>query len=112
MHNPDLASLRDACSEPYGFWLDSAMACGQLGQRSFWGAEPAVVLRSRGRCVEVERTSGGTARFEGDPFDALRELLDEWQSKPQGGAAGYLGYGLKRHIERLPDTVDDDLQLP
>ncbi len=112
MHNPDLATLRAACSQPYGFWLDSAMACGTLGRRSFWGAEPAAVLRSRGRCVEVERTGGGTARFEGDPFDALRELLDEWRHKPQGGAAGYLGYGLKRHIERLPDTVDDPLQFP
>ncbi len=112
MQQSDFANLRDACSEPYGFWLDSAMAGGALGRRSFWGAEPAVVLRSWGRCVEVERMRGGTARFEGDPFDALRELLDEWRRRPQGGAAGYLGYGLKRHIERLPDTVDDDLGLP
>ncbi len=112
MHSPDIANLRDACSEPYGFWLDSAMAGGTLGQRSFWGAEPAVVLRSWGRCVEVERMCGGTARFEGDPFDALRELLGEWRDRPNGGAVGYLGYGLKRHIERLPDTVNDDLRLP
>ncbi len=113
MQQPDLANIRDACAESYGFWLDSAMAGGALGQRSFWGAEPAVVLRSWGRRVEVERTRGGTARFDGDPFDALRELLDEWQHKPYGAAAvGYLGYGLKRHIERLPDTVGDDLGLP
>ncbi len=112
MRNPDFASIRDACSEPYGFWLDSAMAGGTLGQRSFWGAEPAVVLRSWGRSVEIERRRGGTSRFEGDPFDALRDLLSEWRHNPQGAAVGYLGYGLKRHIERLPDTVDDDLGVP
>ena len=112
MRNPDFSSILDACSEPYGFWLDSAMAGGPLGRQSFWGAEPAVVLRSRGRCVEVERMRGGTSRFEGDPFDALRELLGEWRNKRRGAAVGYFGYGLKRHIELLPDTVEDDLGLP
>ncbi len=111
MRHPDLATLRAACAEPYGFWLDSAMACGPLGRRSFWGAEPAAVLRSRGRCVEVERMRGATERYEGDPFDALRELLDERRGAP-GAAVGYLGYGLKRHLERLPDTVLNDLRLP
>ena len=111
MHNPDLASLRAVCAEPYGFWLDSAMAGGRLGRRSFWGAEPAAILRSWGRCIEIERTRGGTERYEGDPFDALRELLSEWRGT-SGAAVGYLGYGLKRHLERLPDTVVDDLRLP
>ena len=112
MQQPDLASLRAVCAEPYGFWLDSAMADGRLGLRSFWGAAPAVVLRSWGRCVEVERTRGGTERFEGDPFDVLRVLLAEFQNARGGAAVGYLGYGLKRHLERLPDTVVDDLRLP
>ena len=112
MQQPDLATIRDACAEPYGFWLDSAMAGGALGQRSFWGAEPAVVLRSWGRRVEIERMRGGSERFEGDLFDTLRDLLAEWRDKPRGAAVGYLGYGLKRHIERLPNTVHDDLRLP
>ncbi|MCH7485285.1 MAG: aminodeoxychorismate synthase component I [Chloroflexi bacterium] len=112
MQQPDLASLRAVCAEPYGFWLDSAMADRRIGRRSFWGAAPAVVLRSWGRCVEVERTRGGTERIEGDPFDVLRELLAEFRNARGGAAVGYLGYGLKRHLERLPDTAVDDLRLP
>ena len=49
MNASDLATLRAACSQPYGFWLDSALVDGRLGRRSFWGAEPDVVLRSWGR---------------------------------------------------------------
>ncbi len=106
-----LSRLRAVCAEPYGVWLDSSMAGGTLGARSFWAAEPVAVLRSWGRRVQVERGSA-TERFEGDPFEALRELLAEHTRRRDGAAVGTLGYGLKRHIERLPDTVTDDTGLP
>ncbi len=112
MHHPDLATLRTVCAEPYGFWLDSAMAHERLGRASFWGAEPVAVLRSWGRRAEVERRRGVTERWEGDPFAALRSLLEEHAGLREGAAVGYLGYGLKRHVERLPDTASDDLGLP
>ncbi len=106
----DISTLRDVCAEPYGFWLDSAVA--HEGSRSYWGAEPAAVLRARGREVTVERRYGSTERHDADPFDALRELLAEWAAVRDGMAVGYFGFGLKQHIERLPDTVADDPQLP
>ncbi len=105
-----LNTIRSVCAEPYGFWLDSALPDERLGTRSFWGAGPAVILRSyRGR-IEVERRHGPVERFTGDPFEALRELLRERAGR--GAAVGYFGYGLKRHIERLPDAAVDDLALP
>lgn len=110
MDTIDASALRDICAEPYGFWLDSALADGRLGLRSFWGLDPAVVLRSRGREIEIERRHSAARRFEGDPFEALRELLTERAGI--GVAMGYLGYGLKRYIERLPETATDDLGLP
>ncbi len=112
-----MSTLRDVCAEPHGIWLDSSMAGqtprpgGTLGARSFWAAEPVTVLQSRGQQVEVERRCA-TDRFECDPFAVLRELLAEHARYREGAAVGYLGYGLKRHIERLPDTVEDDLALP
>jgi len=112
MEEADLTTLRAVCSQPYGFWLDSAMADGHLGRGSFWGADPALVLRSWGTLVEVECRSGACQRFEGDPFEALRLLLAERQGARGGAAVGYLGYGLKRHIESLPDTAVDDLGVP
>ncbi|HEY4684928.1 MAG TPA: aminodeoxychorismate synthase component I [Dehalococcoidia bacterium] len=111
MQTPQLADLRAVCSQPYGFWLDSALVDARQGRRSFWGEEPSLVLRSWGRDVEVQRCRGGTLRFEGDPFEALRELLAERRGQT-GAAVGYLGYELKRHIEALPQTAVDDLGLP
>jgi para-aminobenzoate synthetase component 1 len=108
----DLATLRTVCSQPYGFWLDSAMAGGRLGSRSFWGADPTVVFRCWGRRVQVERCHGTTECFQADPFDVLHTLLSEQTRMPGGAAVGYLGYGLRRHIERLPDTAVDDLEIP
>ena len=60
MQHADLATLRAVCAEPYSLWLDSAMAHDRLGRRSFWAAEPGVVLRSWGRRIEVERRWGRT----------------------------------------------------
>src|SRR3990172_2153557 len=111
MQRTTLASLRAPCSQPYGFWLDSALVDGRLGSRSFWGREPSLVLRSWGRRVEIERCRAGTERFEGDPLEVLRKLLAERRGR-QGAAVGYLGYGLERHVERLPDRAVDDLGLP
>jgi para-aminobenzoate synthetase component 1 len=105
-----MSALRDLCAEPYGVWLDSSMAGGTLGTRSFWAAEPVAVLRSWGRQVQVERRSA-TQRFEGDPFEVLRELLGE-HARYREGRPSVPGYGLKRHVEQLPDTVTDDLGLP
>lgn len=109
---PSLAHLRAICGEPYGFWLDSALVDSRLGRRSFWGTEPALVLRAWGRWIEIERCRGGTERFEGDPFVVLRALLAERRRCSGGAAVGYLGYGLKQHLERLPNTAVDDLRLP
>jgi para-aminobenzoate synthetase component 1 len=108
----DLATLRAVCTQPYSFWLDSAMTGGRLGSRSLWGADPTAVFRCWGRRVEVEHHNGVTERFEADPFDVLRALLAERRRIRGGAAVGYFGYGLRRHIERLPDTAVDDLRIP
>ncbi len=112
MASPSIPGLRSICAEPYGLWLDSALWHPELGATSFWAAEPVTVLRSRGGLVEVERVRGATERFAGDPFETLRALLAEHRGSAEGAAAGYLGYGLRRHLERLPDTAADELGLP
>jgi len=88
------------------------MASGRLGSRSFWGADPNVLFRCWGRRVQVDRCHGASECFQADPFDVLRALLAERKRMPGGAAVGYLGYGLRRHIERLPDTAVDDLGMP
>jgi len=113
---PSLSTLRRVCEEAYGFWLDSALADDRLAQTSFWGADPFLILRSKGTTIELW-TRGGTHRFSGNPFETLRQLLREYRRVASGpavpaGAVGYLAYELKRFVEELPELVLDDLGLP
>jgi para-aminobenzoate synthetase component 1 len=108
---PSLADLRRACEQPHAVWLDSALVDGRSGAVSFLGVEPFLVMRSRGDAIELW-TRGATHRFDGDPFETLRELLRENAGRPDGAALGYLSYELKRFVERVPELAADDLELP
>jgi anthranilate synthase component 1 len=70
-----------------------------------------MILRRSGSRV-VERLP------DGNPLDALRGLLRQFQpvSVPglprfQGGAVGYFAYDMVRHMERVPAAAHDDLGL-
>jgi para-aminobenzoate synthetase component 1 len=104
--------------EPFTFFLDSGMDPGKLGRYSFIGSSPFLVLKSRGTEITVTDDRGTTC-FNGDPFDALDDLLKAYRLQPSpspipfiGGAVGYLSYDLCHFIEHLPNRTMDDLQLP
>src|SRR3990172_3919596 len=112
----NLSALRQICGEPYGFWLDSAMIDGRLGQTSFCGLDPLLVLRSKGTSVELVGRSR-VHRCQASPFEVLRHLLREHRrsaSRPGrfAGAVGYLAYDLRRFVEKVPYLAADDLGLP
>ncbi|MBI3953584.1 MAG: anthranilate synthase component I family protein, partial [Chloroflexi bacterium] len=117
---PGLPDLLTAFLDlPYPALLDSALLDGKLGRYSYLTADPFLVIRSKGRRVEVERTGGTTAHLEADPFLVLRDLLRRYRLSPvptlppfQGGALGYLAYELGHHLEKLPHRAADDLGLP
>ncbi len=99
---------------PGAIFLDSALSGGAVGRYSFIAAEPFLTLRARDGWIE-----DGERRFPGDPFVVLSELLARYaiESEPhlppfQTGAAGYFGYDLARHLERLPAHRVDDQPLP
>jgi para-aminobenzoate synthetase component 1 len=103
---------------PFSFFLDSGMDPGKLGRYSFMGSDPFLLLRSRGDKVSLIR-DGAEAVRQGNPFDMLGELLEEYSldgSKAAipflGGAVGYFSYDLCHFMERLPATAVDDLHLP
>jgi len=103
---------------PYSFYLDSGMDEQKLGRYSFMGSDPFIVMRSCGSGIELIR-GGQVERLQGNPFDVLGELLEQYKIENDllpvpfvGGAVGYLAYDLCHFIERLPTTAIDDLDLP
>lgn len=104
--------------KPFSFFLDSGMAPRRLGRYSFMGSEPFLIMRSRDTDITLIRREGET-HVQGNPFDVLGELLQEYKldGNPTalpfvGGAVGYLSYDLGHFIEKLPSKAVDDLQLP
>ena len=81
------------------------------------GAEPFLVLESKGtRCRALLR-GGGEAIFHANPVAVLASLLHELRRPAReapftGGAVGYLTYELGHLFERLPSHAADDLALP
>src|SRR5688572_22605323 len=103
---------------PFRLWLDSAAATSRLGQFSFITADPELVVRSRGRQVEIVDRRGDARPHEGDALATVRHLLAPFaQSRIedlppfQGGAAGYIAYDWGRVLERLPSPRYDDIGL-
>jgi len=102
---------------PFSFILESSLQVAGLGRWSIMGADPFLVLRSRGSKVEITR-GDSTHTFEGDPLAELRRLLAVYRLPPgscslpfAGGAVGYFSYDLGRRLERLPVLAVDDLYL-
>ncbi|MDP9380839.1 MAG: aminodeoxychorismate synthase component I [Chloroflexota bacterium] len=98
--------------------LDSSLPGGETGRYSYLTADPFLTLTSRGREIEITSTRGRRT-LTGNPWNVLQDLLQRYGQEPipglppfQGGVAGYFGYDLGRHLERVPATAVDDLRLP
>ena len=114
----DLAELFTVVRQrPYAMLLLSGGDLDCAGY-SLMGWDPFLVIRTRGRRVEVQQ-DGDTRVWEADPFAVLDDLLgalelpgDSPVTPLAAGGLGFLAYDLKNHLERLPTTAVDDLHLP
>ena len=102
----------------YPVLLDSSLVRPGLGQYSYVTADPFLVVRSKGRQVEVIE-HGDVTEQEDNPFSVIQRLLADFGTQRckdgppfQGGAIGYFGYEMGGLLERLPRTAVDDLVLP
>ena len=109
--------FRLLADEPHSFFLDSGTDVPRLGRYSFVGSRPFLIFRSKGTNLHLD-WGDRVEQQAGDPFDALREILNRFQSPPLSsnlpfiGGVGYLGYPLRCFVEELPATTHDDLKLP
>ena len=105
---------------PYSFLLESVEGGEKWARYSFLGTDPLMVLSAKNGRITLRRGNAKVERLpDGDPLEALRGLLKEFQPvavpglpRFQGGAVGFLAYDMVRHMERLPRSTRDDLALP
>jgi para-aminobenzoate synthetase component I len=119
----ELPDAADCCARlrglPYLLFLDSAIRGTRLGRYSFLTADPALVVRSKGRHTRVIDLLAGTeTQSQQDALAVVRELVVPHQEPAvsglppfQGGAAGYLAYDWGLTLERLPAPRFDDLAM-
>ena len=116
---PVSAYLKIRSASPYAFLFESVVGGEKIGRYSFLGVKPFLIFSSRGSHIEIEDVKTGQQRgFEGEPIAELRKLLKHYQAADvegmprfTGGAVGYVSYDAVRLIERIPESVEDDLDL-
>lgn len=120
LETPVSAFLKVARGD-YAFLLESVRGGEKWGRYTFLGAEPALVLRARGRRLDLIRPGKAIeSRAVDRSFEEMRKELKcfrapELPSLPRffGGAVGFLAYDIVRQFEpRIPENVHDDLGVP
>ncbi len=117
-----VSAFRKLGDAPYAFLLESVAGGERVGRYSFIGADPALVVSTKGDQVRLrrgERTESHTLAPGEDPLHVIEAAMGRSRYVAHGdlppfigGAVGYMAYDLVRFFERLPDTCDDDLGLP
>lgn len=83
---------------------------------SFLGSSSRGMVRAKGKTTEIFEDGVLKRTVEGNPLDTLKDYLEGFKAAPivgaprfPGGAIGYMGYDIVRHIERLPNYAERDL---
>jgi anthranilate synthase component 1 len=102
-----------AGSDPHAFLFESMEGGEKWGRYSFIGLDPLLTFTSSGDTVRIEYpglTASSGEKASVHPLNELRRLLASFtvSNAPElprfyGGAVGFLGYGMARFMERLPD---------
>jgi anthranilate synthase component 1 len=98
------------------FLLESIEGGEKWARYSFLGADASLIIRSKGRRVELVRGEQVTEQELDDPTTLLRDELARYRpvevpGLPRfiGGAVGFLGYDMVRHFEQLPTDKPDTI---
>jgi para-aminobenzoate synthetase component 1 len=94
--------------------FDSALRDQALGRCSFLGIDPFARLEADRAGVRLNGLDAGT-----DPFESIGALCAQYGTESrsdlppfQTGMAGYFGYGLRHHVERVPSHARADIAWP
>lgn len=93
--------------------LDSSKEDKNLSKYSFIGVNPFLKFE-----VKNENTYINGNIVEGDPFKILENLVNEYRYDIEdnipllSGAMGYISYDTGRLLEELPNTAEEDFNIP
>ena len=103
----------------YSFLLESVEGGENIGRYSFLGIDPYLTFQSKNnkyQTVSINRKKQGLTN---DPLTELKSIMKGFKSiqlqglpRFTGGAVGYISYPMIRFWEKIPQTKNDDLQLP
>ncbi|MDH3348028.1 MAG: anthranilate synthase component I [Desulfobulbaceae bacterium] len=109
-----------ANGEKHAFLFESMEGGEKWGRYSFIGTDPMAVITSDGNELTIMESDSQCAEVRKgvNPLDEMREYLSSFEAQcvdglPRfyGGAVGYLGYDMVRHVEDIPDR-HSSLGLP
>ncbi|MEX0720657.1 MAG: anthranilate synthase component I [Balneolaceae bacterium] len=102
----------------YPFLLESVEGGEQLARYSFIGRNPYQKLMFDGSETTLHTKAGGIEKKE-SYFDQLKHLTTAYNEptlpelpRLKGGAVGFSAYDTVRLVEHLPNTPEDELNLP
>ena len=117
-----VSAFKKIAREDYSFLLESVEGGERMARFSFLGSGTNLIIKSRGTHVEITR-DGNEEKIEleegRDVLHILKQEMGRLSYVPDpdlprfcGGAVGFLGYDLVRFFEELPDSTEDDLDMP
>lgn len=100
--------------------LESVEGGERIARYSFLGSNPSLVFMSKGKNITIVKGKKRTVFQTGkDPLGEIENIMKRFTFVPvkglprfTGGLVGYMGYGVVRFFEKLPDKNKDDLNLP
>ena len=117
-----VSAFKKIASEDHSFLLESVEGGERMARFSFLGSGTNLIIKSKGPHVEITR-DGHVEKIEleegRDVLHVLKQEMGRLSYVPDpdlprfcGGAVGFLGYDMVRFFEDLPDSTEDDLDMP
>ena len=123
LETPVAAYMKLTEDEPYSFLLESVEDGDIRDRYSMIGLAPDLLFRISDGQPELNRDAASDldnyAPMQGAPLDALRAVLDESRldmpetlAPMSAGIFGYMAYDMVRHMEDLPNSNPDVMEVP
>ena len=114
-----VSALLKIRSGRYNYLLESIEGSQAIARYSFLGTEPALILRSKGRLLEIidqRKHRIKKIKMKSDPLEEIKKIMLKFKAVVHkdlprfcGGFVGYLGYDIVRFFEEIPNKNPDDL---